>query len=309
RGGFETRPPKFFQPANCEICANSSGKFPINKILANDPYREFRQAADRPEEQIDLGRAALTIALPEYPTVDFSTYLGRMNDLALEVAGRAGTDADAFRTIAALNFVLFARHGFRGNRDDYYDPKNSFLNEVIERKTGIPITLCVLYMEVAKRVGLTVEGVGFPGHFMVQAQADGNEIVIDPFNSGDIKTDEDLAALLHQMYGGKLDLRKEFLAPVSKKQILQRMLTNLKAIYAKQNDLVKLLAVLDRLLILDPAAADEVRDRGVIYSRLECYGQAKEDFERYLALAPDANDAEAIREQLVELAKRVVLIH
>ena len=277
--------------------------------MTTDPYREFRQAADRPEEQIDLGRAALAIALAEYPTLDFSAYLGRISDLALEVAERAGADADAFRTIAALNFVLFARHGFRGNRDDYYDPKNSFLNEVIERKTGIPITLSVLYMEVAARVGLTVDGVGFPGHFMVQAHADGNEIVIDPFNSGDIKTEEDLAAMLQQIYGSKLGFRSEFLAPVTKKQILTRMLTNLKAIYAKANDMVNTLAALDRLLILDPASAADTRDRGVIYSRLECYGQAKDDFERYLQLAPDADDAAAIREQLVELAKRVVLIH
>jgi len=277
--------------------------------LTTDPYREFRQAADRPEEQVDLGRAALAIALAEYPTLDFSAYLGRISDLALEVAERAGADADAFRTIAALNFVLFARHGFRGNRDDYYDPKNSFLNEVIERKTGIPITLSVLYMEVAARVGLTVDGVGFPGHFMVQAHADGNEIVIDPFNSGDIKTEEDLAAMLQQIYGSKLGFRSEFLAPVTKKQILTRMLTNLKAIYAKANDMVKTLGTLDRLLILDPASAADTRDRGVIYSRLECYGQAKDDFERYLQLAPDADDAAAIHEQLVELAKRVVLIH
>lgn len=277
--------------------------------MVTDPYREFRQAADRPEEQIDLGRAALTIALPEYPASDVSAYLGRINDLALEVAERAGADADAFRSIAALNFVLFERHGFRGNRDDYYDPKNSFLNQVIERKTGIPITLSVLYMEVAARVGLTVDGVGFPGHFMVRAQAEGNEIVIDPYNSGDIKTEEDLAAMLQQMYGGKLDFRREFLAPVSKKQILTRMLTNLKAIYAKANDMVKTLAVLDRLLILEPGSAADTRDRGVVYTRLECFGQAKDDFERYLQLAPDADDAAAIREQLVELAKRVVLIH
>lgn len=277
--------------------------------MASDPYREFRQAADRPEEQVDLGRAALAIALPEYPRLDFSAYLGRINDLALEVAERAGMDADAFRTIAVLNFVLFQRHGFRGNRDDYYDPKNSFLNEVIERKTGIPITLSVLYMEVAARVGLTIDGVGFPGHFMVQAQADGNEIVIDPFNGGEIKSREDLAAMLQQMYGGKLGFRKEFLAPVTKKQILKRMLSNLKAIYAKANDMVKTLGTLDRLLILDPGSPEDTRDRGVIYTRLECYGQAKEDFERYLELAPDADDAQAIREQLVELAKKVVLIH
>ena len=277
--------------------------------MANDPYSEFRQAADRPEEQIDLGRAALTIALPEYPNLDISEYLSRVDRFAVEVMNRAGADADVLRSIAALNFVLFSEHRFRGNRDAYYDPKNSFLNQVIERKTGIPITLSVLYMEVAERVGLTLDGVGFPGHFMVKTSRADNEIVIDPFNGGEIKSRDDLDAMLQQMYDGKLDFRGEFLAPVSKKQILRRMLTNLKAIYAKANDLVKTLAALDRLLILDPGSAEDTRDRGVIYSRLECFGQAKDDFERYLQLAPDAEDAAAVREQLIELVKQVVQIH
>jgi regulator of sirC expression with transglutaminase-like and TPR domain len=278
-------------------------------ILAKDPYSEFRQAADCPEEQIDLGRAALTIALPDYPQLDITDYLGRIDRFASEVTERGGADGDGFRSIAALNYVLFSQHGFRGNRNDYYDPKNSFLNEVIDRKTGIPITLSVLYMEVARRVGLSLRGVGFPGHFMVKAIVDEDEVVIDPFNGGEVKSQEDLTGMLSQMYGGKVGYRDEFLAAVSKRQILQRMLTNLKAIYGKANDLVKTLGVLDRLLILDPGSADDTRDRGVIYSRLECFAQAKDDFERYLQLAPDANDAEAVRAQLVELAKQVVLIH
>ena len=277
--------------------------------MANDPYREFRQAVDRPEEQIDLGRAALAIALPEYPGLDIAATLGRLDGLALEVAECAGRDADPLRSIAALNLVLFARHGFCGNRDDYYDPKNSFLNEVIERKTGIPITLSVLYMEVARRVGVRVAGVGFPGHFLVKTQAGGNDIVIDPFNRGEIKSAEDLDAMLQQMSGGQLGLRGEFLAPLSKPQILTRMLANLKAIYANANDAVKTLATLDRLLILDPASLADIRERAVIYTRLDCCSQAKDDFERYLELAPDAPDAAAIRAQLVELAARTVLIH
>jgi regulator of sirC expression with transglutaminase-like and TPR domain len=277
--------------------------------LAKDPYSEFRQAADRPEEQIDLGRAALTIALPDYPKLDIAEYLARIDRLAVEVTAQCGAGADGFRLIAALNYVLFSRHGFRGNRDDYYDPKNSFLNELIERKIGIPITLSVLYMEVARRIGLGVDGVGFPGHFLVKAVCADDEVVIDPFDGGEVRSREDLEALLKQMYGGKLDFRSDFLAAVSNKQILQRMLNNLKVIYVKANDLIKTLAVLDRLLILDPASAEDTRDRGVIYTRLECFGQAKDDFERYLQLAPDADDSAAVREQLVELAKRVVLIH
>ena len=277
--------------------------------MATDPYREFRQAADRPEEQIDLGRAALSIALPDYPKLDISAYLARIDRLAEEVTAQCGAGADGFRLIAALNYVLFSRYGFRGNRDDYYDPKNSFLNELIERKTGIPITLSVLYMEVARRIGLGVDGVGFPGHFLVKAVCADDEVVIDPFDGGEVRSREDLEALLKRMYGGKVDFRSDFLAAVSKKQILQRVLNNLKVIYVRTNDLVKTLAVLDRLLILDPVSAEDTRDRGVIYTRLECYGQAKEDFESYLRLAPDAADAGAVRERLIEVAKQTVRIH
>jgi regulator of sirC expression with transglutaminase-like and TPR domain len=282
----------------------------LNKrTLVTDPYREFRQAVERPEETIDLGRAALTIALAAYPDLDISSYLRRIDELAGAVGQRCGAGADRFRSIAALNYVLFNEQGFRGNRDAYYDAENSFLNRVIERKTGIPITLSVLYMEVAQRIGLNFNGVGFPGHFLVKTAIDDNEIVIDPFNAGEIKSPKDLDQMLRELYGGKVGLRAEFLAPVTKKQMLLRMLGNLKAIYGRGEELIKMLAVLDRLIILDPDAAEEVRDRGAVYFRLECYGQAKEDFETYLRLAPDARDAAAIRDQLVDLAKHSVLIH
>jgi len=277
--------------------------------LVTDPYREFRQAVERPEETIDLGRAALTIALAEYPDLDIADYLRRIDELAIEARQRCGADGDVFRALAALNYVLFREHGFRGNRDDYYDPKNSFLNDVIDRKRGLPIALSILYMEVGQRVGLAIEGVGFPGHFLVKTKAAGDEIVIDPFNAGDVKSLEELQAMLDQIYGGKVRLDRDLIAALPKKQILKRMLGNLKAVYGRRDELVKMLAVLDRLIILDPAAVEELRDRGAVYLRLECYGQAKDDFETYLRLAPDAKDATAIREQLVDLAKHTVLLH
>ncbi|HYT54529.1 MAG TPA: tetratricopeptide repeat protein [Verrucomicrobiae bacterium] len=277
--------------------------------MSTDPYREFRQAVDRSEEKIELGRAALTIALIDYPNLDIPDYLDRMDRLAMEVTGRSGPEADIYRSIAAVNYVLFRQYGFHGNRDDYFDPKNSFLNEVIERKTGIPITLSVLYMEVAERVGLMLDGVGFPGHFLVKCVGDGEEIVIDPFNGGEIKSREDIDKMLFDLYGGKVVFHSDFLAPSTKKDILKRMLTNLKAIYINRNDLVRSLSALDRLVILDPTSAVDTRDRGVVYLRLECYAQAREDFETYLRLRPDAEDAVLVREQLVRLAKEATRIH
>ncbi len=277
--------------------------------MAHDPYREFRQAVDRGEETIDLGRAALTIALTDYPNLDVSAYLARFDQLAVEVLQRCDIGGEVHQSIAALNHVLFERHGFRGNPDDYYDPKNSFLNEVIERRLGIPITLSVLYMEVAQRVGLALDGVGFPGHFLVKYARDGVEIFIDPFQRGEIKSREGLANMLAGLYAGAVELRAEFLKGSGKKAILKRMLGNLKGIYVKANDLVKLLSVLDRSIILEPAAAEEIRDRAVVYCRLECFAQAQTDFETYLRLAPDAKDAAAVRAQLIDLAKQVTLIH
>jgi regulator of sirC expression with transglutaminase-like and TPR domain len=277
--------------------------------LVHDPYREFRQAVDRGEDKIDLGRAALTIALSDYPDLDIAAYLARIDQLAVEVIQRCDGGGEVYNSIAALNYVLFQQHGFRGNSDDYYDPKNSFLNEVIERKTGIPITLSILYMEVAQRVGLTMDGVGFPGHFLVKHTHSNVEIIIDPFGRGDIKSRQDLTRMLGGLYGETVELREEYLQPTSKKEILHRMLGNLKGIYSKTNDLVKLLSVLDRAIILEPGGADEVRDRARVYLRLECFDQARADFEYYLKLAPEAKDAAAVREQLVDLARQVTIIH
>jgi regulator of sirC expression with transglutaminase-like and TPR domain len=276
--------------------------------LAHDPYREFRQAVDRGEDKIDLGRAALTIALTDYPKLDIPAYLSRIDQLAAEVAGR-GRDGEVVQTLVALNDVLFRQHRFHGNSDDYYDPKNSFLNQVLDRKIGIPISLSILYMEVAQRVGVVLDGVGFPGHFLVKYSQNGAEIVIDPFSQGEIKSRNDLARMLSGLYGGAVDLRDEYLQTASKKDILRRMLGNLKGIYAKTNELVKLLSALDQAIILDPAAVDEIHDRAKVYMRLECFAQARADFESYLQLAPDAKDAAEVREQLIDLAKRVTLIH
>lgn len=139
--------------------------------LANDPYREFRQAVHRVETEIDLGRAALTIAAADYPNLDIDAYLSRIDGLASAAEARLGGDADVYRSIAALNYVFFKEHGFRGNREQYFDPKNSFLNEVLDRKTGIPISLSVLYIEVARRIGLSLQGIGFPGHFWLSISA------------------------------------------------------------------------------------------------------------------------------------------
>ena len=277
--------------------------------MTNDTHRSFRQAVQCLDDEIDLGRTALAIADAEYPGLDIESYVARIDRLAAAVQDRSGDEADAYRLIAALNYTLFSVEGFRGNQDDYYDPKNSFLNEVMERKQGIPITLSVLYMEVARRVGLDLCGVGFPGHFLVRYVGKEGEIVIDPFHQGEVRSIQELKDMLDEMYRGRITFQPEFLSPVSKKQILRRMLNNLKGIYLDQGDLIKGLSVVDRLVILEPDSAEEIRDRGLLYLKLECFSQALEDLEAYLRLAPNADDAAEIREQAVYSKQRQIQIH
>ncbi|HLN83631.1 MAG TPA: transglutaminase-like domain-containing protein [Candidatus Binatia bacterium] len=277
--------------------------------MAQDLYREFRAAVDRPEEAVDLGYAALTIGLSVNPHLDIPAYVQRIDQLAREVADRRDPAGDVYHSLAALNHVLFRQHGFDGNRDDYYDPRNSFLSEVLDRKIGIPITLCVLYMEVARRISVPVEGIGFPGHFLVKC-SDGEEaIFIDPFHRGEIKITEDLGQMLEKLYGRKVALRPQFLEAAGKKQILKRMLVNLKAIYLRNNSVGEALSIFDHLIILDPAGAEEIRDRGSLYLHMGCFRQAREDFDAYLRLAPNAHDAEMVREQIASLEKQPRLLH
>jgi regulator of sirC expression with transglutaminase-like and TPR domain len=278
--------------------------------MTPDPYEEFRSIIERPEHALDLGRAALAIARPDYPQLDVDAYLGRIDALAAEVDKHlTGDESDLHRSIAALSYVLFRKNGYRGNRDEYFDAKNSFLNEVIDRRTGIPITLSVLYMEVARRVDLPLSGVGFPGHFLVKYSAGQQEIVIDPFNGGDIKSSENLRQLLSGLYGSRVPWTTRLLDAVTKRQIVRRMLNNLKFIYLKQRDFVKALTALDRMMIADPSLAEDLRERGAVYQALECFPQAKADLENYLKLAPDAPDAGEIKEQLAALASRSTSLH
>jgi regulator of sirC expression with transglutaminase-like and TPR domain len=277
--------------------------------MAIDPFEDFRRSVERPDDRIDLARAALEIARDDYPNLDVGAYLSRIDQLAVAVRQRMGEGSSVYRTIAALNYVLFQEQGFHGNRENYYDPKNSFLNEVIERKSGIPITLSIVYIEVAERIGLSLRGIGFPGHFLVKYTGVDEEIVIDPFNSGEIKSEESLSKLLDHLHRGKLALHRDLLDPVTKKQILKRVLNNLKMIYLREDNFVKSLAVLQRLLILDPGSEEDIRNRGAVYLKLECFNYALADFETYLRLAPNATDATAVREQIINLTKQVRQIH
>ena len=203
-------------------------------------------------EDMDLVVAALVAIEFEYPGLDVATYVARVDELArvVDEVGRHARGADA--RLEALDRAFFGRLGFRGNQDDYYDPRNSFLNEVIDRRAGIPITLSLLYIELGRRVGLELAGLSFPGHFLVRHQSDDELVFIDPFHQGARLDVEALEARLRRVVGPGADLAEEHLEPASKQHMLTRMLTNLAAIYRRAGDVYRGIAVLERMLVLDP---------------------------------------------------------
>ena len=269
----------------------------------------FAHLVRQPENAIDLAEATLLIAKEEYPDLDVAAYLSRLDDMGADVRTLAGCSHDPHRLIAEIGAYLFQRLGFRGNADNYYDPKNSFLNEVLDRRIGIPITLSAVYLEVARRIGLRVHGVGMPGHFLVKYVGRCEEIVIDPFGGGRIVSSEDCQQILDRVFDGKRRFEPSMLAMVGTRHILTRMLTNLKVIYFNNEEYEKALSIVERLLILHPQNACEIRDRGLLSCQLRRYADAMADLERYLRLAPEANDAETIRQHLRSLRQRAAALN
>jgi regulator of sirC expression with transglutaminase-like and TPR domain len=248
------------------------------------------------QDPVPLDEAALAIAEEEYPDLDPGLYLTRLDDLAARVALRAAVPGRAAALLRALREVLHEEEGFRGNRNDYQDPRNSFLNEVLDRRLGIPITLSVVYLEVARRIGLRLEGVGFPGHFLVKyALASGAEVFIDPFHAGELLSLDECVARHRALSGGR-PLDPRYLRGVSNRQILARMLGNLRRIWLERRDDVRLYAVLDRILLVSPGQLEALRDRGLAAARLGGASAARRDLEAYLAQAPaPPGDADEIR--------------
>jgi len=206
--------------------------------------------------------------------------------------------------LRSLNSFLYDELGFTGNDQDYYDPRNSYLNEVLERRTGIPITLSILYLEIGKRLGLNLKGVSFPGHFLVKLAVKRGQLVLDPFTGGEAQSESDLRQRLAQVLpSGKAEQAQldRYLEPATPRQIIARVLRNLKNIYTQTGKLEQALAVMHRMLLVMPESAEELRDRGFVYDKLECFRPALSDLQNYLRRKPDAADAAEIREKIVDL--------
>ncbi|MCI0339385.1 MAG: tetratricopeptide repeat protein [Acidobacteria bacterium] len=265
---------------------------------------QLTDMVSRDEKRLELDQTALLIAAEEYPNLEIKKYLDKLDSFAHQARELDDRNAEPLERIMWLSDLLFNDLGFRGNVENYSDARNSFLNDVIDRRTGIPITLSVIFLEVARRIGLKLFGVGMPGHFIVKYADDDLEILIDPFNGGRLLSEERCREMIEQMYGGTMSFHPSFLDAVTKKQILTRMLLNLKGIYARAMDNHKTLSVIERLLLVDPDAVAEIRDRGLVYFSLERYAQAQEDLEEYLRRAPKSEDAKEIKERIKELRQR-----
>jgi regulator of sirC expression with transglutaminase-like and TPR domain len=281
---------------------------PAGKLLRVEARRRLARLLAQPEASIELAHAALLVAAEERAGLDVEHYRARLYEWGLAARERLAREEDA-NPVVALNKFIFEELGFTGNQTDYYDPRNSLLSEVLERRTGIPITLSIVYMEIGRRAGLHVEGVGLPGHFIVSArEARGEPLLVDPFN-GRIIDAEDCQERLDTIYGGQAPLTDAHLRPVSTRDILARLLRNLKGVYAQAGLYRRALSIIERILLVAPDAVEERRDRGALLAQLGRYSEAINDVRAYLKRAPNAPDAERVTEQLKQMQAQLARLN
>ncbi|HSG49124.1 MAG TPA: transglutaminase-like domain-containing protein, partial [Longimicrobiales bacterium] len=268
---------------------------------ASSPRQRFADEIRRSEADLDLARAALLVAQEEYPQLPVEIYLGRLDQIAEEVRGRLGEETASLLVLQELVETLFTRHGFKGNRDAYYDPRNSFLNDVLDRRTGIPLTLGIVVLEVGWRLDLPLEGVSFPHHFLLRFRGEGMDFLLDPFAGGELRFQDQAQELLDRVYGGVIRVQSSFLRPANRRDILVRMLSNMKGVYVKVGDYPRALAAVERILLIVPDAMSELRSRGILLAKAGRKYEAAEQFEEYLMMAPGAGDAARIRAMVEDL--------
>lgn len=265
-------------------------------------YNEFRQILN--QEELDLAKAAMVIAQLEYPDLNPANSLRMIDSLTNTIKERLPPSASLEEKLRAIIQHLFHEEKYRGNDQNYYDPRNSCLNEVLVSKLGIPISLSLLFIEIAGRLGLNVDGISFPGHFLVQVQCDEGMIVLDPFNHGETLSEYQLRRRLVDIQGDEeaynIDLH-EWLVPASPEEMLVRMLRNLKRIYTDERNNEKAIAAMSLILIADPSSSLELRERGLLYREMEAFRAALADLTEYLKTKPNAEDAEVVHHLVIEL--------
>ncbi|MFY2762711.1 SirB1 family protein [Arenimonas sp. MALMAid1274] len=268
------------------------------------PLPDWNALATLGDDELPLLDTALLIARDEYPDLDAAGYTAQVDTYAEALRPQLDRDIDLPARLTAINRYLFDELGFAGNNVQYDDPRNSYLNQVVDRKLGIPISLAVIQIEVTRRLGMALEGISFPGHFLVRLPVDDGILVLDPYNKGRPVSAEELRERASPHLGGQPPDDQQLLqilAPATHRMILMRMLRNLKGLYLEQGDWERVARSADRLLKLSPDTAEALRDRGLAYRELGHVKGAREDLTRYLQLLPEAEDLDAVRATLIDL--------
>jgi len=269
----------------------------------DDIRADFIQMVKRPEPSIDLARVALLVAAESDPHIDVDGELRTLESWAAELRGRLEPGWNNLQKLARLRAFVFEELGFRGDRLDYFSPSNSLLHQVIHRRRGIPITLAIVMMELGWRIGIPFEGIGFPGHFLVRLAGEPRDLILDPYRRGMSVHEEDCRRMLLETTGGKIEFEQAQLASVGKLEMIVRLLHNLKGAYLRGDENERALAAVERLLVLDPENADEMRDCGLLLFRLHRYGQALDSLTGYLDRVPVARDRETVARHVDTLRK------
>jgi len=262
---------------------------------------DFARLMQQPEPAIDLARAALLIAAESDPDVDVEVELRHLETWAEELRARLEPGWNNLQKLARLRAFVYEHLGFRGDQHDYYSPRNSLLHEVLRRRRGIPLTMAIVMMELGWRVGMPLEGVGFPGHFLVRLTGEPRDLLLDPYRDGRTVHEEDCRRMLQETTGGKIEFRTDLVASVGKRGMIDRLLRNLKGAYLRQGDDEGALAAVDRLLLMSPDDAEEARDRGLLLFRLDRWRAALECLARYLERTPGAADRATIEDHVATL--------
>lgn len=257
-------------------------------------FSDLVAESDKAARELPLDKSCLLISAVFDASVHVESYLSQIDAFAEEAAATAGA-ADSYAMMGGVVRTLFAQGRFRGNDRAYDEPQNSLLSSVLDRRVGIPITLSILLMEVSRRIGLPLQGVGLPGHFVVQFPDATSRLYVDPYHDGAVLDVPQCVALVERIYHGRVTWREEFLAPLDHRAIVKRVLLNLKNALSQTKDYAGALAAIHLRMTLDPADATELRDRGILFARLRRYDRAIEDLEAYLRRSPDAGDSQHIR--------------
>lgn len=271
------------------------GSQPINPHDLDPHLREFEEAVSGEDEDIDLARAALVASRIEHPDLELEPILDSLNALAARAVARFSPFSDPLEQVQVLNSVLIDDFGLRGASKNYYDPRNSYLNEILERKIGIPVSLAILYMSVGHRAGVALAGTAVPMHFLVRVLGVQPPHFVDVFGRGRILSQERASVGIGQMLRGKIEFEEDMLDVVSNRAVITRLLTNLKMIYLNAMKFYKAVQVLDRIIVANPWEPTLLRERGLVRFRLGQSDLARVDLERYLDEADEPEDAGEIR--------------